>query len=135
MAVAATNSWFTVLTSTGGTSRCSLTSHRLFSTSLRPSSFFIPKAASQHQNYNRKVLNKSSSSPPEKEAGKQKFSRRSKNEGPFANADGRSSTGETGRSQMTAIKSFGLQKKGKGVLLDSKDQQVRKITSSLHLFR
>ncbi|XP_055831395.1 protease Do-like 2, chloroplastic [Solanum dulcamara] len=111
MAVAAANSWFSVLTSTGG---CSLTS-------LRPSSFFIPKPDSQYQNHNRKVLNKS---PPQKEAGKQKFSRRSKNEGPFANADGRSSTSETGRSQLTAIKSFGLQKKGKGVLLDSKDQQV-----------
>ncbi|KAL3367604.1 hypothetical protein AABB24_012040 [Solanum stoloniferum] len=116
----AANSWFSVLTSTGG----SLTSHRLFSTSLRPSSFFIPKADSQNQNYKRKVLNKSSSSPPEKVAGKQKFSRRSKNEGPFANADGRSSSSETGRSQSTAIKSFGLQKKGKGIMLDSKDQQV-----------
>uniref|UniRef100_M1C7Y2 Serine endopeptidase degp2 n=1 Tax=Solanum tuberosum TaxID=4113 RepID=M1C7Y2_SOLTU len=116
----AANSWFSVLTSTGG----SLTSHRLFSTSLRPSSFFIPKADSQNQNHKRKVLNKSSSSPPEKVAGKPKFSRRSKNEGPFANADGRSSTSETGRSQSAAIKSFGLQKKGKGILLDSKDQQV-----------
>ncbi|XP_049343456.1 protease Do-like 2, chloroplastic isoform X1 [Solanum verrucosum] len=116
----AANSWFSVLTSTGG----SLTSHRLFSTSLRPSSFFIPKADSQNQNHKRKVLNKSSSSPPEKVAGKQKFSRRSKNEGPFANADGRSSSSETGRSQSTAIKSFGLQKKGKGIMLDSKDQQV-----------
>ncbi|XP_010323029.2 protease Do-like 2, chloroplastic isoform X1 [Solanum lycopersicum] len=114
--MAAANSWFSVLTSTGGY----LTSHRLFSTSLTSSSFFIP----QNQNYKRQVLNKSSSSPPEKVAGKQKFSRRSKNEGPFANADGRSSTSENGRSQSTAIKSFGLQKKGKGVLLDSKDQQV-----------
>ncbi|CAN4101195.1 unnamed protein product [Withania somnifera] len=107
MGVAAANSWLSVLSSSG---RCS---HRLFSASLTPSSsFFIPKPA------------KSSSSPPQKEAGRQKLLRRSKNEGPFANADGRSRTSETGRSQLTAIKSFDLQKKGKGVLLDSKDQQV-----------
>ncbi|XP_075098709.1 protease Do-like 2, chloroplastic isoform X1 [Nicotiana tabacum] len=121
MAVATANSWFTVLTSTGGgTSRCSLSSDRLFSTSLRPSSFFLPKASTQNQNHNKNVLKKSS----EKEAGKQKFPRRSKNEGAFANADDRSSTNEAGRSQPTSIKSFGLQRKGKGVLLDSKEQQV-----------
>ncbi|KAK4376312.1 hypothetical protein RND71_006989 [Anisodus tanguticus] len=123
MAVAAANSWFSVLTSTagGGTSRCS---HRLFSTSpRRPCSSFIPKATSQNQN----VLKKSSSSPrhspSQKEAGK-KFPRRSKNERPLANADGRSCTNEAGRSQPITIKSFGLQRKGKGVLLDSKEQQV-----------
>ncbi|XP_075075265.1 protease Do-like 2, chloroplastic isoform X2 [Nicotiana tabacum] len=111
MAAATAHSWFTVLTSTGGgTSRCSLSSHRLFSTSLRPSSFFLPKASTQNQNHNKNVLKKSSE--------------RSKNEGPFANADGRSSTNEAGRSQLASIKSFGLQRKGKGVLLDSKEQQV-----------
>ncbi|XP_075075267.1 protease Do-like 2, chloroplastic isoform X4 [Nicotiana tabacum] len=121
MAAATAHSWFTVLTSTGGgTSRCSLSSHRLFSTSLRPSSFFLPKASTQNQNHNKNVLKKSS----EKEADKQKFPQRSKNEGPFANADGRSSTNEAGRSQLASIKSFGLQRKGKGVLLDSKEQQV-----------
>nr|XP_016497272.1 PREDICTED: protease Do-like 2, chloroplastic isoform X2 [Nicotiana tabacum] len=126
MAAATAHSWFTVLTSTGGgTSRCSLSSHRLFSTSLRPSSFFLPKASTQNQNHNKNVLKKSS----EKEADKQKFPQRSKNEGPFANADGRSSTNEAGRSQLASIKSFGLQRKGKGVLLDSKEQQVE--TSSI----
>ncbi|XP_059300941.1 protease Do-like 2, chloroplastic isoform X1 [Lycium ferocissimum] len=120
MAVTAANSWF----STGGT--C-LTSHRFFSTSLRrPSSFFIHKAApSRNQNHDKNLLKKSSShSPSQKEAGKQKFPRRSKNEGPFANADGRSGTNKTGRSPTTATKSFGLQRKGKGVPIDSKEQQV-----------
>ncbi|THF97714.1 hypothetical protein TEA_010959 [Camellia sinensis var. sinensis] len=54
-----------------------------------------------------------------------KFPGRSKDERPNSIADGNSGRSNTGRSQSTAFKSFGVQKKDtKGFLLDLKDQQV-----------
>ncbi|CAN4093133.1 unnamed protein product [Withania somnifera] len=107
--------WFSAGTGTGtGTSLSSLTSYRL-STSL-----FIPKAV--HQNL---------SSPPhhfpsQKAVGKQNFLWKSKEERSLANKDRRSCKNEAGRSQSTAFKSSGLQRKGtgKGVPFDSKESQV-----------
>ncbi|CAK9175894.1 unnamed protein product [Ilex paraguariensis] len=131
MAVAAATGWFSVLTS-NGTSRYSLTSQRLFATSRRPTCFFITTATNQNQNQNsKKRTPKISPSPPrkstteiQKEAVSQKFPERSKDERPYSNADGHSGRSKTGRSQSTAFKSFGGQRKGsKGFLLDSKEQQ------------
>ncbi|KAI7991029.1 hypothetical protein LOK49_LG12G01194 [Camellia lanceoleosa] len=113
-----------------GTSRYSLSSsQRLFSTSHRPTTtrLFIPNAS----NRKKSIPNKSPPSPkpkstPETEAiSQKKFPGRSKDERPNSITDGNSGRSNTGRSQSTAFKSFGVQKKDtKGFLLDLKDQQV-----------
>nr|XP_016437680.1 PREDICTED: protease Do-like 2, chloroplastic [Nicotiana tabacum] len=119
MAAAAATCWFSA-----GTSLYSLTSYR-FSTPIRPppsSSPFIPKAVHQNQ-YQKKGLKNSTS---EKAVGKQNFPWRSKDERLLANKDGRSSKNEAGRSQSTAFKLSGQQRKGagKGAVFESKEQQV-----------
>ncbi|CAL5357572.1 unnamed protein product [Camellia sinensis] len=127
MAIAAVACWFSTISSTG-TSRYSLSSsQRLFSTSHRPTTtrLFIPNAS----NRKKSIPNKSPPSPkstPETEAiSQKKFPGRSKDERPNSIADGNSGRSNTGRSQSTAFKSFGVQKKDtKGFLLDLKDQQV-----------
>ncbi|KAI8002643.1 Protein BONZAI 2 [Camellia lanceoleosa] len=86
---------------------------------------FIPNAS----NRKKSIPNKSPPSPkstPEIEAiSQKKFPGRSKDERPNSIADGNSGRSNTGRSQSTAFKSFGVQKKDtKGFLLDLKDQQV-----------
>ncbi|GMP99960.1 hypothetical protein CsSME_00047232 [Camellia sinensis var. sinensis] len=127
MAIAAVACWFSTISSTG-TSRYSLSSsQRLLSTSHRPTTtrLFIPNAS----NRKKSIPNKSPPSPkstPETEAiSQKKFPGRSKDERPNSIADGNSGRSNTGRSQSTAFKSFGVQKKDtKGFLLDLKDQQV-----------
>ncbi|KAL2556719.1 Protease Do-like 2 [Forsythia ovata] len=132
MAMAAANCWFSVLTSsTGSTSRYSLTSQRLFSTSRRPTYFLTSivkssKDPNQNQNPKQKLPRKTPDKfSTENEAITQKFPGRSRDESPLSNADGRSSRKKSGRSQSTSLRSSGVQRKGnKGVLFDSKDQQV-----------
>ncbi|XP_031122773.1 protease Do-like 2, chloroplastic [Ipomoea triloba] len=130
MAVAAAAFWFTALSSTT-TCRCSLSSQPLFATSRPPSRFFVPKSAtpSQNQEHNQRKKSLNKSPPPtrvshtEREAVTQKCPGRSKGERLFSNVDDRN-TNKNGRSQSTSFKSFGVQRKGKGVQFDSKELQV-----------
>lgn len=130
MAVAAAAFWFTALSSTT-TCRCSLSSQPLFATSRPPSRFFVPKSATQSQNqeHNQRKKSLNKSPPParvshtEREAVTQKCPGRSKGERLFPNVDDRN-TNKNGRSQSTSFKSFGVQRKGKGVQFDSKELQV-----------
>ncbi|CAH9133952.1 unnamed protein product [Cuscuta epithymum] len=133
MAFAAAACWFTARTSAAGTTRCSLSSQRLFTTSQTqspsPSHFFVtkstPRSRNQVPNHRRKKLNKSPPttcvSPEQNEAVQLKLPGRLKEGSQFA--DGRSRN-KSGRSQSTAGKSLGMQRKGKGVQLDSKEGQV-----------
>ncbi|CAH9081278.1 unnamed protein product [Cuscuta europaea] len=134
MAFAAAACWFTARTSAGGTTRCSLSSQRLFTPSQTPSPshFFVTKSTpriarsrNQETNQRRKKLNKSPPttcvSPEQNEAVQLKLPGRLKDGSQFT--DGRNRN-KSGRSQSTAGKSFGMQRKGKGAQLDSKEQQV-----------
>lgn len=60
----------------------------------------------------------------QREAVTQKCPGRSKGERLFPNVDDRN-TNKNGRSQSTSFKSFGVQRKGKGVQFDSKELQVK----------
>uniref|UniRef100_A0A5B7A3J7 Putative DEGP protease 2 isoform 1 n=1 Tax=Davidia involucrata TaxID=16924 RepID=A0A5B7A3J7_DAVIN len=130
MAIAAATSWFSELTSTAN-SRYSLSSHRLFATSHTPTRLLIPKSINQKKSIPKKAPSLPRKSTPQKEAISQKnFSGKSKDERPNSNADGNSGKSNTGRSQSTTFKSFGMQRKDtKGFLFDLKDQQVE--TSNL----
>ncbi|KAI5680384.1 hypothetical protein M9H77_01611 [Catharanthus roseus] len=131
MAIAAATLWFTAFTSSG-TSRYSLTSQRLFSTSRRrPGASFIPefRTIRNAENHNRRTSKRTpssfSKSDAETEAIAQKFLGRSDDETQFSNADNRKGRNKTGRSQSTTFKSFDLQKKGsKGIIFDTKEQQI-----------
>ncbi|KAL2545188.1 protease Do-like 2 [Forsythia ovata] len=130
--MAAANCWFSVLTSsTGSTSRYFLTSQRLFSTSRRPTYFLTSivkssKDPNQNQNPKQKLPRKTPDKfSIESEDITQKFPGRSRDKSPLSNADGRSSRKKAGRSQSTSLRSSGVQRKGNnGVLFDSKDQHV-----------
>uniref|UniRef100_A0A5B7A483 Putative DEGP protease 2 isoform 1 n=1 Tax=Davidia involucrata TaxID=16924 RepID=A0A5B7A483_DAVIN len=123
MAIAAATSWFSELTSTAN-SRYSLSSHRLFATSHTPTRLLIPKAINQKKTTAKKAPSSPRKSTPQKEAiSQKKFSGKSKDERSDSNAD--ENSGNMGRSQSTAFKSFGMQRKDtKGFLYDLKDQQV-----------
>lgn len=55
----------------------------------------------------------------------QKLSRRSRDEKSFSNADGSSGRNKNERSESTASKRVGVQKKGnQGILIDSEEQKV-----------
>lgn len=132
MAIAATTCWFSTLTSTS-TSRYSISSQRLFSTSRTPSPLIVSKFTNQNQNQSRR--NTFPREPPlsplqsslEKEAKSQKFSGRSKGER-HKLTDGRSRS-NTGRSRSTALNSLGIERKGgKGFMVDTKSQQVNSVT-------
>lgn len=59
---------------------------------------------------------------------------RSRDESHLSNVDGQSSWKKAGKSQSTSFRSSGTQRKGnKGVLFDSRDQQVNR-TSILYFF-
>ncbi|KAK4441734.1 Protease Do-like 2, chloroplastic [Sesamum alatum] len=128
MSVAAANSWFSGLFSSGGaTSSHSLSSHRLFCASRRP---YLLSASKPSKDVNqnpvkgkpKKLLSKSEK---EKEAVLQKFPSISRDGSSLSNADGRSTWNKTGRSQLTSYKSSGLPRKGnKGLLVDSTKQLV-----------
>ncbi|GAA0139699.1 hypothetical protein Leryth_004902 [Lithospermum erythrorhizon] len=99
--------------------------HRLFSSaSTRTTSpLFISKAKSNIHNSSPNKLHKNKSIP--EEATPVKLQKRIGNEKPFSNGEGRNGKSKTGRSQSAAFKSYGLQRKGnKGVIFDSKEQQV-----------
>ncbi|KAK3004157.1 hypothetical protein RJ639_019053 [Escallonia herrerae] len=121
MAIAAVSCWFSGLTSTG-TSRYSLTSQRLFTTSRKSSHFIIPQAARQDQ---RKKAPNEQESSTEIEVNSHRSHARSNGERPYLKADANSGRTKKGRSQSIAFKSSGVQRKdSKGFLVDSKEQQV-----------
>ncbi|KAK4482218.1 hypothetical protein RD792_009360 [Penstemon davidsonii] len=104
MAIAAANWWFSTVTSSG----CA-TSHRLFSTSRRPTCAFSVRKHSSDQN-----------------SAIQKFLRGSRDRKPFSNADGRTSRNKTGRYRSASFNSIGVENKGdKEIIVDLKEQQVQ----------
>ncbi|CAA2996822.1 protease Do-like 2, chloroplastic [Olea europaea subsp. europaea] len=130
MAMAAANCWFSMLSSsTGSTSRCTLTSQRLFSTSRRPTYFLtsiVKSSKDRNQNPKQKLPRKTPGKfSAESEAITHKLPGRSRDESHLSNVDGQSSWKKAGKSQSTSFRSSGTQRKGnKGVLFDSRDQQV-----------
>ncbi|KAL3827873.1 hypothetical protein ACJIZ3_016675 [Penstemon smallii] len=102
MAIAAANWRFSTVTSSG----CA-TSHRLFSTSRRPTCAFSVRKLSSDQNS--AIL---------------KFLRGSRDGKPFSNADGRTSRNKTGRYRSASFNSIGVENKGdKEIIVDLKEQQ------------
>ncbi|KAK4482221.1 hypothetical protein RD792_009367 [Penstemon davidsonii] len=102
MAIAAANWWFSTVISSG----CA-TSHRLFSTSRRPTCAFSVRKHSSDQN-----------------SAIQKFLRGSRDRKPFSNADGRTSRNKTGRYRSASFNSIGVENKGdKEIIVDLKEQQ------------
>ncbi|KAK4492564.1 hypothetical protein RD792_003379 [Penstemon davidsonii] len=117
MAIAAANCCFSAVTTTG--------SHRLFSTSRRTNNYAF-STVRQHSEDQNQIPIQGKSKKSSHNSAIEKFPQRSRDENPFSNADGRSSRNKTGRSQSTAFKSIGVQKKGnKGIEVDSKEQQVK----------
>ncbi|KAK4492561.1 hypothetical protein RD792_003374 [Penstemon davidsonii] len=117
MAIAAANCSFSAVTTTS--------SYRLFSTSRRTNNYAF-STVRQHLEDQNQIPIQGKSKKSSQNSAIEKFPQRSRDENPFSNADGRSSRNKTGRSQSTAFKSIGVQKKGnKGIEVDSKEQQVK----------
>ncbi|KAK4407063.1 Protease Do-like 2, chloroplastic [Sesamum angolense] len=119
MAIAAATCWF----STGCT-----TTYTPFSTSRRPTYLSSVRKPSDCQNQipiqgkPKKSLCKFGI---QNEVTTQKFHLKSKDERSFSNSDGRSDWNKAGRSQSTAFRSLGVQKKeSQGILVDLKEPQV-----------
>ncbi|KAJ9543112.1 hypothetical protein OSB04_022819 [Centaurea solstitialis] len=127
MAIAVASCWFNAL-ATAGTSRYTASSNRLLSSSqISASRLVIPKAASQSQNPKKRTVPKGRThkSSSEKEANSQKFSRKSRDERQYSNADDHGGINNAEQPQSTASKSFGMQRKSaKGFMGTVKDQQV-----------
>ncbi|XP_071721298.1 protease Do-like 2, chloroplastic isoform X1 [Rutidosis leptorrhynchoides] len=129
MAITVASSFLNALTSTG-TSRCSVSSQLIFSSSSKLSAtrLIIPKATSKSQSQSqdpKKRIPKESTrkSSPKKESNLQKLSRRSRDEQPYINADDHS--GINNAEQPQSLKSFGTQRKNaKGFMGTLKDQQA-----------
>ncbi|KAL3849805.1 hypothetical protein ACJIZ3_011687 [Penstemon smallii] len=116
MAIAAANCCFSAVPTTG--------SYRLFSTSRRTNNYAFSTVRQHLDDQNQIPIQGKSKKSPHNSA--IEFPQRSRDENPFSNADGRSSRNKTGRSQSTAFKSIGVQKKrNKGIEVDSKEQQVK----------
>ncbi|KAL6978438.1 Protease Do-like 2, chloroplastic [Sarracenia purpurea var. burkii] len=123
MAIATAACWFSAITSTG-TSRYSLSSQRLFSTSHSPTRLFVPKAVNQKKRTTKKAPPPSPRKSTTETEARKKFPGRSKDEMPYSN-DGNSGRGNPRQSQSTASKSFGVQSQDtKGFLADLKEQQI-----------
>ncbi|KAH7863468.1 hypothetical protein Vadar_017901 [Vaccinium darrowii] len=122
MAAAAVACWFSAITSTG-TSLYSLSStQRLFATSHRPNHrLFVTKASNQKKKTPPPSPRKSSKET--ERISQKKSTRRSKDERPYATADGNRGRSKAGQPQSTTSKSFGARRKdAKGFLVN--DQQV-----------
>ncbi|KAL4588228.1 hypothetical protein LXL04_001110 [Taraxacum kok-saghyz] len=125
MAITVASCWFNALASTN-TSRCTVSSQRLFSSSqLSATRLVIPKAASQSQNPRKRTPKEHThKSSPEKEGNSQKNSR-SRDERKYLDADDRSGIKRTEQPQSTAFKSFGTQRKSaKGFMGNLTEQQL-----------
>ncbi|KAL0371392.1 UNVERIFIED_CONTAM: Protease Do-like 2, chloroplastic [Sesamum angustifolium] len=126
MAIAAATCWF----STGCT-----TTYTPFSTSRRPTYLSSVRKPSDCQNQipiqgkPKKSLCKFGT---QNEVTTQKVHLKSKDERSFSNSDGRSDWNKAGRSQSTAFRSLGVQKKeSQGILVDLKEPQSSSLISYL----
>ncbi|KAK9281755.1 hypothetical protein L1049_004660 [Liquidambar formosana] len=125
MAMAAANYCFSALTSSDK-SFYSVFTQRRFATSQRCVRVVTPKATNQRKRISKKGPSSTGKPTPETEpVSQKKFPGRSKDERTYSYVDGDSGRGDTGQSQSTAFKSFGVPKKDKkGLTYDLKEQQV-----------